>query len=229
MCPHAIGAHDLMPLEAADKLLNTLLQALDGQSSHGLFAHLAAQEPDHYLALSQANLPVLDSREDPSVTVQHHLVERRGGHYIDIGGTKLIAEGKVAVRDRVAPIGYTEIGLRLSDRSTLDADTVIWCTGLADKDVRSTAEGILRVTEDCNHVDILGPKDIAARLDATWGVDAEGEVRGMWKRHLRMENYWVIGGIIQHQRWWLRPLAQQIRLALDSYLPPTYRDTPTMD
>lgn len=45
MNPHGIGAYDLMPIEAADKLLNTFPQALDGQFSHGLFAHLAAQEP----------------------------------------------------------------------------------------------------------------------------------------------------------------------------------------
>ncbi|KAK7733905.1 hypothetical protein SLS53_008055 [Cytospora paraplurivora] len=228
MDPHGVGAYDLMPLEDADRLLNTFPPALDGQFSHGLFAHLASQEPDRYLALFQAGFPVLDSR-DPSVDVQHHLVERGGGHYIDVGGTKLIAEGKVAVRGRVAPRGYTEAGLRLSDGSILEADAVIWCTGFADKDVRSTAEGILGAAEGNDNKDLLGPKDIAARLDATWGVDAEGEVRGMWKRHLRMENYWVIGGIIQHQRWWSRPLVQQIKLSLEGILPPAYRETPYVD
>ncbi|ROV95041.1 hypothetical protein VPNG_09489 [Cytospora leucostoma] len=228
MDPHGVGAYDLLPLEDADRLLNTFPQALDGQFSHGLFAHLASQEPDRYLALSQAGFPVLDSL-DPSVDVQHHLVERGGGHYVDVGGTKLIAEGKVAVRGLVAPVGYTEAGIRLSDGSTLEADAVIWCTGFADKDVRSTAEGILGVAEDAGNKVILGPKDIAARLDATWGVDAEGEVRGVWKRHLRMENYWVIGGVIQQQRWWSRPLAQQIKLSLDGHLPPAYRETPYGD
>ncbi|KAJ4409721.1 hypothetical protein N0V82_009410 [Gnomoniopsis sp. IMI 355080] len=233
MDPHGIGAYDLMPLETADRMLNTFPQALDGQFSHGLFAHLASQEPDRYLALLQAGFPVIDSR-DPSADVQHHLVERGGGHYVDVGGTKLIAEGKVAVRGRVTPIRYTKTGLRLSDGTDLDADAVIWCTGFADKDVRSTAEAILGVAQaetvgsshDSTKDTSLGPKDIAARLDATWGVDAEGEVRGMWKRHLRMENYWVLGGVIQHQRWWSRPLAQQIKLAIMGDLPPAYRETP---
>lgn len=133
------------------------------------------------------------------------------------------------MRGLVEPVAYTATGLRLSDGSTLDADAVIWCTGFADKDVRSTAERVLGVAGGNNDEGSLGPKDIAARLDATWGVDGEGEVRGMWKRHLRMENYWVIGGVIQHQRWWSRPLAQQIRLALDGCLPPAYRDTPRKD
>ncbi|KAF2871931.1 hypothetical protein BDV95DRAFT_606500 [Massariosphaeria phaeospora] len=230
MDPHGVDAYDAMPLDAADRLLNTFPSALDGRFSHGLFAHLASQEPDRYLALSKAGFPVLDST-NPSVNVQHHLLERGGGHYLDVGGTDLISEGKVSVRGRVEPVGYTETGLRLSDHSVLDVDAVIWCTGFADKDVRVTAREMLGAEEaEADHMGvILGPADIAARLDASWGVDAEGEVRGVWKRHLRMENYWVIGGVIQHQRWWSRPLAQQIKLALDGSLPPAYRDTPVTE
>ncbi|KAI1373811.1 hypothetical protein F4677DRAFT_189826 [Hypoxylon crocopeplum] len=216
-----------MPLEVADHLLNTFPLALDGQFSHGLFSHLASREPDRYLALAQAGFPVLDSR-DPSVDVQHHLAERGGGHYIDVGGTQLIAEGKVGVRGLVEPVAYTPSGLRLSDGSVLDAEAVIWCTGFADKDVRATATELLGA-EDLSlsaRDDILGPKEIAARLDASWEVDVEGEVRGMRKRHLRMENYWVMGGVIQYQRWWSRPMAQQIKLALEGCLPPAYLDTP---
>jgi hypothetical protein len=182
---------------------------------------------DRYLALSQAGFPVLDSR-DPSVDLQNHLVERGGGHYIDMGSTKLIAEGKVAVRGSVQPVAYTETGLRLSDGSTLNVDAVVWCTGFADRDVRATVEEVLGAggpgeaekTENGQ----LGVAEIAERLDASWGVDYEGEVRGMWKRHLRMENYWVMGGNLQHQRWWSKPLAQQIKLALDGDLPPAYRE-----
>lgn len=42
---HSVGAYDLMPLEAADRLMSTLPTALDGSFSHALFAHLASQEP----------------------------------------------------------------------------------------------------------------------------------------------------------------------------------------
>lgn len=160
--------------------------------------------------------------------VQHHLAECGGGHYVDVGGTQLIAEGKVAVRGRVEPMGYTQSGLRLSDGSQLDVDAVIWCTGFADKDVRATASDLLGAPDPDTIDDdsVLNPQEIAARLDASWGVDAEGEIRGVWKRHLRMENYWVMGGVIQHQRWWSRPMAQQIKLALEGNLPLAYRDTP---
>jgi hypothetical protein len=45
MNPRGIGAYDLMSPDAADRLLSTFPSGLDGQFSHGLFAHLASQEP----------------------------------------------------------------------------------------------------------------------------------------------------------------------------------------
>jgi hypothetical protein len=73
--------------------------------------------------------------------------------------------------------------------------------------------------------DLLGPRDIAERLESTWGVDAEGEIRGMWKRHPRLENYWITGGYTQQHRWHSKTLALQIKAALEGILPPAYRDT----
>lgn len=152
-------------------------------------------------------------------------------------GVRLISEGKVGVRGNVEPVAFTHTGMRLSDGSKVEADAVIWCTGFADKDSRSTVAQILgggvetKVIGGTNNEksfaeQILGPQDVAALLDITWGVDKEGEVRGMWKRHLRMENFWTFGGTMQHQRWWSRVLAQQIKLALHDALPLAYRETP---
>lgn len=160
-------------------------------------------------------------------------------------GVRLIAEGKVGVRGLVEPFAYTATGVRLSDGTTADADAVVWSTGFADLDARATAAEILGGGDGGDggggggggndivpHDNAekkklpLGPRDIAARLDATWGLDAEGEIRGMWKRHLRVENYWIMGGNVQQQRWWSRVLAQQIKMALEGVLPPAYRDVP---
>ena len=55
-----------------------------------------------------------------------------GGHYVDVGGMEFIAEGQVAVRRYVEPVGHTETGLRLSDSSVLNADAVVWCTRYAE-------------------------------------------------------------------------------------------------
>lgn len=73
-----------------------------------------------------------------------------------------------AVRGLVAPPGFTKAGLRLSDDDTLEADAVIWFKGFADKNVRSTVDGIMGLTEHSDDQKILDRKTIATCLDATW-------------------------------------------------------------
>ncbi|KAM5368983.1 hypothetical protein ACJZ2D_009292 [Fusarium nematophilum] len=198
--------------------------AFDGQLGRGLFAMFASKEPDRYAALEAAGFPVQDSAH-PSQALYSNLVERAGGHYVDVGGTRLIAEGKVGIKAGVQPVAFTETGLRFSDDSIVDIDAIVWCTGFADRDARAVAAEILGGGEATGDKNLLGPADIAARLDATWGVDSEGEIRGMWKRHLRLENYWVMGGYTQLHRWHSKTLALQIKAALEGILPPAYRDT----
>lgn len=107
---------------------------------------------------------------------------------------------------------------------------MISCTGFKDKNVREVAADILGSVEG-NQEDTssaLGAKDIASRMDATWGVDTEGEVRGLWKRHLRLNNFWTMGGYTQQHRWHSKTLALQIQAKLSGILPPAYLETPVV-
>lgn len=212
----SLGAYDL-GVELGDKLFQTTPTAVDSQLGRGLFGLLASQEPTRYQALAAAGFPVIDSSH-AEADLLHNLLERAGGHYVDTGGVNLIAEGKSSVKANVEPVTYTVSGLRLSDGSDLDTDAVIWCTGFADKNVRETSAEILGGNDQA--------RDIASRLDATWGLDAEGEIRGMWKRHLNVENFWVMGGFTSQHRWHSRTLALQIKAAIEGILPPAYRATP---
>jgi hypothetical protein len=226
----SLGAYD-GGVEAADDMFLTLPAYIDGQLARGLFAMFASNEPDRYAALKAAGFPVLDS-SDPTQSLMHNLLERAGGHYVDVGGTKLIAEGKAGIKAGAEPVAYTTTGLRFSDGTTLDADAVVWCTGFADSNVSETAVQILGgnsqkengSTEEAQSV--LGAQEISERLEGTWGIDGEGEVRGMWKRHPKLDNFWVMGGYTQQHRWHSRTLALQIKAALAGILPPAYRDTP---
>ncbi|KAG9604984.1 hypothetical protein KCU77_g884, partial [Aureobasidium melanogenum] len=193
-------------VDKADELFMMMPTIVDSQLGQKLFQQLASQEPDRYLALRKAGFPVIDSR-DPDAALMHNLIERGGGHYVDTGVTKLLAEGKVAFRVGVEPQAYTSSGLRLSDDSALNADAVVWCTGFADKDARETFADIMK---------------ISLPIDATWGVDEEGEIRGMWKRHSQVDNYWFMGGFTQQHRWHSHTLAQQIKASLAGVLPPPY-------
>lgn len=226
----SLGAYD-MGVAAADKLFLSLPTHVDGQLARGLMSMFAEQEPDRYASLAAAGFPVLDSRH-PETALMHNLLERAGGHYVDVGGTKLLLDGKVGIKAGVEPVAYTTTGLRFSDGSCADADAIVWCTGFADKNIRDNAARILGGSPPVENADgekgqFIGPDDIAARVDATWGLDPEGEVRGMWKRHSRLEgNFWVMGGYTQQHRWHSRILALQIKAALEGVLPPAYLDTP---
>lgn len=80
--------------------------------------YLALQEPNRYAATRAAGLSVLNST-DPSCALLHNLVERGGSHHVDIGGTKLIDEGKLKVKAGVEPLAFTKQGLVFSDDSKL--------------------------------------------------------------------------------------------------------------
>ncbi|RBQ77953.1 hypothetical protein FVER14953_09388 [Fusarium verticillioides] len=220
----SLGAYNFN-VARGDRMFLMLPSAVDGQLARNLFRMLACQEPDRYAGLRESGFPVLDS-VDPNQALFSNLIERAGGHYVDVGGTDIIAQGKVSVKAGVEPVTFTEDGLQFSDGSSAAADAVIWCTGFADRDVRSVVAAILGgEKQTISDEKIFGPREIADRLDTTWGIDAEGEVRGMWKRHLRLENYWVMGGYTQQQRWHSRTLALQIKAALEGILPPAYRET----
>ncbi|KAK4130698.1 FAD/NAD(P)-binding domain-containing protein [Trichocladium antarcticum] len=217
--PHAFGGYDLgAGVPANDRVFMTLPTWVDSQLAHSLLGQFAAQEPHRYAALAAAGFPFIDSTH-PDGVLAHYLLVRAGGHYVDVGGTELIARGEVGVKAGVEPVGYTATGLRFADGSVVEADAVVWCTGFADRNARSTAAEILGsgAGAEC---------EIADRLDATWGVDAEGEIRGMWKRHPRLDNYWSVGGHLQQQRWYSRLVALQIKAELEGILPPAYRETP---
>lgn len=232
LAPEGLGVYDIKGPELADKLQMSSPHAVIGQLVVNLHAKLADKEPDRYKALAAKGFPLYDSVGGKG-DLFHHLLERGGGHFNDIGGgVELLVSGKVAVKGNVHAVAYTETGLEFSDGSKVDADAIVWCTGFRDKD-RSVTSSVLGgrrvdVEEDKEEaVDaVIGPHEVATRRDAVWGVDKEGELRGVFKRHLRVENYWIFGGTAAMHRYYSLPLALQIRAAIDGTLPEAYRETP---
>lgn len=204
--PLSLGVYDT-GVDAADRLILSLPLVIDAALSTGLFETLARNEPERYKALAAAGFPVLDGAHK-ECSLMHNLVERAGGHYVDVGNTNLIVDGKVGVKANVEVAALTQSGLRLSDGSRLDADAVVWCTGFADRDARGVAAGVIG--------------DLAHQLEQTWGIDEEGEIRGLWKRS-GVEGFWVMGGYTQLHRWHSRTLALQIKADLAGILPEAYR------
>ncbi|KAF3764155.1 hypothetical protein M406DRAFT_71282 [Cryphonectria parasitica EP155] len=243
LAPQGLGLYATLPAERVDKMQMSGPTSISGQLARGLQVALAHREPDRYKPLAEAGFPVFDGVTGDG-DLMHYLLERGGGHFNDIGeGIDMIVSGKVAVRGNVSPVAYSSTGLVLSDGSKLDADAIVWCTGFKDTDRSVTAQtlgGKLFVDEEEgkeeagrvtgeNESEVLGPQDVAARRDAIWGVDKEGELRGVFKRNLRMENYWIFGGTTAMHRYYSWPLALQIKAAVEGILPEAYRDTPKAD
>jgi hypothetical protein len=63
---------------------------------------------------------------------------------------------------------YTSTGLEFTDGSYLDADVIVFCTGF-EGNMRDSATRIFG-------------SEVASGLEDFFGVDAEGEIVGAWKR-----------------------------------------------
>lgn len=116
-----------------------------------------------------------------------------GGYYIDVGCSQLIADGEIAIAhgsvERV-----TERGVVLDNGSTCDADLLVFATGY--QNMRETAR---RIFGD----------EVADRCHPVWGLNSEGEIKGMW-RNSGHPGFWFMGGPLYIARFYSRYLALQI-------------------
>lgn len=229
--PEGLGLYEKIPTHIADKALMSGPAAVGGQLVRASYANMAAtKDKDRYKPLLEKGFPVYDSTQGGDLV--HHLMEAGGKHFNDIGeGIRYILEDKVAVRGLVQPTAYTKTGLELSDGSTVDADSIIWATGFdSDKDRSTTAEVLggekFLGDDEGDAKSVLGPEDVSALRDGIWGVDKEGELRGMFTRHYRVPNYYIHGGTTAHHRYHSKHVALLIKAALEGVLPEAYRDTP---
>ena len=98
----------------------------------------------------------------------------------------------------------------------MDADAVVWCTGFGSIGIRRSILNILGDRSD----------DIQIKMEATWGVDSEGEVRDLWKRQSNIDNFWVLAEGTHQQRWYSKVIALQIKGTLGGIIPEAYRGPP---
>ncbi|KAK1975732.1 hypothetical protein LZ30DRAFT_604969 [Colletotrichum cereale] len=212
--PNGLGVYDSLPAGLADAVSSGSPLAVGGNMLRLVHQMQAQAEPHRYDEVRKAGLRVQDSSTGDLII---NLLDRCGGHFVDMGkGIELITKKKVGVRSGVVAKAYTHEGLLLSDGSTLETDAIVWCTGFNSLDYRKTLSGVLGT----------GSEAIASKLEPTWGVDAEGEVRGLWKRHAGVDNIWLFAGGTAQHRWFSKVIAHQIKGVLQGFLPDAYRRTP---
>jgi putative flavoprotein involved in K+ transport len=117
-----------------------------------------------------------------------------GGYYIDVGCSRLIADGKIKLAQGSGLAEFTPEGIRLEDGRTLDADLVVLATGY--KNMRETAR---RFFGD----------QVADPLPVVLGIGEDGEIGGLYRR-TGHPAFWYMGGPLAWVRIYSKHLALQI-------------------
>jgi hypothetical protein len=88
---HKVTYNGTFPTDLADELTNSLPTAVVSRLQKGFLHHKATLEPERFDALDRAGFKV-----ERYGTLAHHLYERLGGHYVDVGASGKISKGLVS-------------------------------------------------------------------------------------------------------------------------------------
>ncbi|KAF9461716.1 hypothetical protein BDZ94DRAFT_1263163 [Collybia nuda] len=120
---------------------------------------------------------------------------KRGGYYLDTGGSQLIADGKIKLKSGGNIKSFTQKGLRFEDGTEIDTDVVLFATGYGDP---------------AQHIrDICGDA-VADECGPIWGLNREGEIIGVW-RELKVKGLWPMLGNLALSRFHSKHVALQIK------------------
>lgn len=122
---------------------------------------------------------------------------RGGGYYLDVGASKLIADGRIKVKQGQEIDHLDENGIIFADGSRLDADIIVCATGY--QNMKTTA---LKIFGD----EVKDTKEV-------WGMDEEGELKTMW-RDSGHPGFFYMGGNLALCRFMSKRLALRIKAQL---------------
>ena len=195
------------PTELADKLQMTGPNAVGRlMLNAGLGAMAGAEvENERYEGLERRGF-----KTERYGDLMWHLLERAGGHYMDVGNCKNIVEGRIDVKSDALPVRYTETGLAFDDGAELPADVIVWATGF-EVNVQNTIRQMFG-------------EDVAEQAGQYFGVDDEGEVNGAFvPKHPGL----ICHGIALGQaRFWSKYIALQVKADLEGKPFVPYKETP---
>jgi hypothetical protein len=143
--------------------------------------------------LEKAGFKVDMGSADSGLLLKYY--QRGGGYYIDVGGSQLIIDGKIKVKQGQEISEILPHGLRFADGSELQADEIVFATGY--QNMRTETR-------------VIFGDEVADRVGDVWGLDKEGEIRTIWRRSGH-PGFWFMGGNFALSRYYSRLLALQIK------------------
>lgn len=121
--------------------------------------------------------------------------QRGGGYYIDVGASKLIADGKIHIKQGQEIDEILPHGIRFADNTEIEADEIIYATGY--QNMRTQTQTIFG-------------GELASKLNDVWGYNDEGEMRTMWQDSGH-PGFYYHGGNLAICRFYSKLLALQIK------------------
>ncbi|KAK5048976.1 hypothetical protein LTR84_005398 [Exophiala bonariae] len=183
-----------VPTVDADREGYSMPYAVTRLLSHKALHERARSEPERFDALERAGFKC-----ERYGDIMWHILEKLGGHYMDVGCSEMIAKGLIKMKANALPTHFTPNGLGFSDGTEIPADIIVFCTGFV---------GNMRT----NVAKIFG-QGIADGVEDFWGLDDEAELKGAFKG-TGHPGLWYMGGTIGHARYFSRYVALQIKAQL---------------
>ncbi|KAL6241398.1 hypothetical protein RBB50_011662 [Rhinocladiella similis] len=192
-----VYSEDGPPVDDADMWLHSLPSEVLKALQVNITAAQAEFDKKTLDGLTKAGFKLDRGPEDAGLFMKYF--QRGGGYYIDVGGSQLIIDGKIKIKQGQEIEEVLPRGLRFADGSELEADEIIFATGYSN--MRTQAR------------EIFGD-ELADRVGDIWGYDAEGEMRTIWRKSGH-PGFWFMGGNLALCRYYSKVLALQIKGLLE--------------
>ncbi|KAJ3985648.1 hypothetical protein F5890DRAFT_1572767 [Lentinula detonsa] len=181
------------PVELADRLSHSMPHLLlEGGMAQRTTQAIVDDQKEHLDKLTKSGFRINKGIKDAGLLLQ--LKEKSGGHYFDTGGSQLIIDGKIKLKNDSQIKAYYPEGLEFEDGSKIKADSIICATGVGDM-----RKSIRRICGDA----------VADAIPSLLGVNAEGELK--WFLSLPRPGLWMMVGSLQLNRFYSKLLALEIQ------------------
>ncbi|KAF9061479.1 hypothetical protein BDP27DRAFT_1337981 [Rhodocollybia butyracea] len=200
----ALYSEDGPPTDIADRLFNSMPHLLlEGGMAQRTTDAIMSDQISQLNKLMDAGFRVNKGIKDAGILLQLKL--KAGGHYFDTGGSQLIIDGMIKLKNDSQIKSFYPGGLEFENGSKLPADVVICATGVGDK--RNSIRQVCgdKVANDCPSLQ---------------SINEEGESYSY--AQLSRKGLWMIVGPLQLNRFFSKYLALRIQGIEKNTLLPCY-------
>jgi putative flavoprotein involved in K+ transport len=187
--------------ERADMLAASVPYRLAAEIQRPTYDRIREIDREYYARLDAAGFRYDFGPDDSGMSLK--FLRRGSGYYIDVGGSELICDGRVALAHGQVD-HLTEDAIVLADSTELPADLIVYATGYGSMNGWAA--------------DLIS-QEVADRVGKVWGLGSdtekdpgpwEGELRNMWKP-TQQPGLWFHGGNLALSRHYSLYLALQLK------------------